>query len=251
MEKRTDAQIYIYTHKPLDYGIWDNQLYTPLEVGAYYREPVEKVRDNRGDNMSEWNPILAETTGTYWIWKNAPKDLKYIGTCQYRRRIEFPEDENFDELFNKCDVVAVEPIENCNPWLQYTWCHSERDMKDLKAAIVDLYPDMLQDFERYIEAGSKIFYSNSFILRHEDFDEYCKFLFGIFEWFQAERGWVDPAKAIEDIKNEILDGSRHNDRGYRYQSQLFGFLGERLWTLWVQTKFSRVCLVPYKKYENV
>lgn len=64
-----DTKIFIYTHKAVDYGVWENELYVPLEVGAARREPIYQCRDNVGDNISEWNAMYAENTGLYWLWK--------------------------------------------------------------------------------------------------------------------------------------------------------------------------------------
>ena len=78
MDKRKDAQIYELVYKPVDYDLWDNQLYTPLQVGAERTGfDIVPLKDNTGDNISSNNDFYSEATGTYWIWKNAPH-TKYV-----------------------------------------------------------------------------------------------------------------------------------------------------------------------------
>ena len=67
MEKSKEVQIYIIGHKEVDYGYWDNSIYTPLQVGGGMYKQFLPLRDNTGDNIAEWNPIYAENTGIYWL----------------------------------------------------------------------------------------------------------------------------------------------------------------------------------------
>ena len=131
MNKRNDIKGYIFCHKPVEYGIWDNSLYTPLEVGAALRDNhCAELRDNTGDNVSDWNEILAENSGIYWIWKNKPESAKYILNCQYRRRLLFEEDTDFDKIFSKFDVIVPQPLKVLyGLQVQYIACHSRMDIE--------------------------------------------------------------------------------------------------------------------------
>ena len=55
MEKSADCVIFY--HKEVPYGIWEDEIWTPLEVGASLREKVYDFgfRDNEGENISKWN----------------------------------------------------------------------------------------------------------------------------------------------------------------------------------------------------
>ena len=82
MQKREDIQIYELAYNKVKYGLWDNALYTPLQCGAdRSNTDVCELKDNTGENISSKNFYYCETTGTYWIWKNAP-ETKYVGQCQ-------------------------------------------------------------------------------------------------------------------------------------------------------------------------
>ena len=127
MQKRNDIQIYELAYNNVNYGLWTNSLYTPLQCGAASNKvDVCELKDNTGDNISDKNFYYSETTGTYWIWKNAPK-TKYIGQCQYRRRLQFDEGFNFDTIFNDHKIICNKPIilgsslkkqlEMCHPYI--------------------------------------------------------------------------------------------------------------------------------------
>ena len=258
--KRPDIQIYIYGHKPVEYGIWNNSLYTPLEVGAYQREKLFDIRDNEGDNISIWNPIYGELTGMYWLWKNNITSLKYIGTCQtnlkfvgvcqYRRRLEFKEDTDFNAIFIDYDIVLPTPLK-MNPKTQYSACHSKNDIEEVENIIAEKFPDYKEAFNSFWN-GNKLWYSNSFVMRVEDFEDYCEFLFGVFEEFKTRKGWTTP----EDISAEIgmeMGVTRNTARGLKYQRQIFGFLGERLLGVFVTRRFKedRIKEIEYLKYEGL
>ena len=54
MKKRQDAQIFIMAHKEVDYPIWDNSLYTPVQIGK--NKTFLKHRDSDcEDNIADWN----------------------------------------------------------------------------------------------------------------------------------------------------------------------------------------------------
>lgn len=248
--KRQDAQIYIYNHKALEYGVWDNELYTPIEVGAELRDPfMEQLRDNdEQDNISAANPLFAENTGLYYVWKHCHPD-KFKGVCQYRRRLEFPEDFDFETIFKDYDAIAATPL-HFPVRYQYTNCHSGTDMKYLEEVVKDLYPDYAADFDNLINRGTTLYYSNGLIMRTEDFDAYCEWLFKILFGFVTARGWYSLDDARKTVREEIASGLRKNVRGENYQLQVCGFLSERLLSLYL-LRNCKIYEQDYKKYENI
>lgn len=251
MEKRTDAQIYMFNHKPLEYGVWDNALYTPIEVGAALREPfMPQIRDNDDpDNISEKNPVYLELTGLYYVWKHCHPE-KYKGTIQYRRRFEFPEDYDFDMIFTDHDAVACQPLRLPSVRLQYCVCHSYTDMQVLEKVVKEMYPEYAEDFDEYITYGTKLYYSNGLIMRAEDYDKYCEWLFSILDRFMVERGWFTNDDVRMAVQEEVREGVRRSTKGEDYQMEICAFLSERLMTLYLRHN-CRVYEMPYKKYEGI
>ena len=250
MNKRNDIQIYVLAHKEVPYGIPDNSLYSGLQVG--YNPTFLPLRDNTGENISEYNKMYAETTGLLWIRNNRPETLKYIGVCQYRRRLEFPEDTDFDNLFQQYRLITAEPaVFPCSLYVQYSSCHSKKDMDLLKEIIDQEYPEYSDVFESVIMKGNILFYSNGMIMPSNIFDGYCGWLFGILNKFRERKGWVTVEDNEKDIAEDILRGDRSGARSIRYQQQVLGFLSERLFTLWAFTNFPPFLIktVPYHKME--
>lgn len=253
MGKRKDAQIYIIGHKPLDYGFWDDELYTPIQVGD--AEKYTKLKDDGNkDNVSAWNPIMAENTATYYLWKHRHPS-KYKGQCQYRRRLKFSVDTDFDKMFEKCDVIAARPLVLADTlYRQYCACHSNLDMDMLEKILNEKYPDYVEDFDRYIKKGRTIFYSNGFVMRAEHYDQYAEWLFGVFRAFKEEYVcWNAVGDAIYSMDMQIVKGQRKNIKGNKYQRQCLGFLSERLFTLYILHNFGygRIQTIEYTKYEGV
>lgn len=248
-EKRQDAQIFIIGHKPLDYGYWDNALYTPIQVGG--NADFCSLRDNRGCNISDWNTFYAEGTATYWISRNLVP-IPYIGQCQYRRRLQFPEDYDFDAAFRDCDVIAAEPLRlGLTVASHYCTCHNAYDFYELEQVVKDLYPEYAEDWEKYIVSGKTMYYSNSFVMRGQDYLDYADWLFRILFEFVNRKGWKTPQEATLAVAADMESGRAKKARGLAYQAQIGGFFSERLWTLYVQRNFERIRHDKYVKFEGV
>lgn len=258
MEKRNDAQIYILGHKPLEYGYWDNSLYTPLQVGAAFNPQFLPVTDNTGDNIGNWNKVFAECSGTYWLWKNV-KNLKYICQCQYRRRIFFEEDTDFDKIFNEYDAICTQPLNmGISVYSQLKHCHSSELAELFEKTVKELYPEMSESFDKYVKKSGVLFYSNSFGLRKEDFGKYAEFMTNVVFEVIRRIGCNDWTEVRKYIDNEMKAGRTRNTNGLGadkgvldYQQQIGAFLSERLYTLWVRHTFDKILIVPYTKFENV
>ena len=250
MNKREDIQIYILSHREVPYGIWDNELYTPLQVGD--AEDFLSVRDDKGVNISNLNPMYAELSGMYWVWKNT--DTKYKGQCQFRRRLEFPADYDFDSDFEQYRVITMQPLMlGTTLYNQYASCHSKKDMDLLEEIIDEDYPEYSGTFQSVIKRGSILYYSNGFIMPNGMYDMYCEWLFSVLGKFRERMGWNTNEDVEKDIAEDIANGERSGMRGVRYQMQVLGFLSERLLTLWLMTNIPPFLIktVPYKKYENL
>ena len=252
MEKSKDTQIYIFAHKPVPYGIYDNLFYTPVQVGFNDRF-LDVCEWDEEDNLNDWNGVYAETSATYFVWKYQ-HPAKHKGQCQYRRRITFPEDTDFDDIFSKFDVIASVPVRCVSTvWQQYASCHSEKDMRVLEEVVKSLYPDYAESFDSYIKNGNVLFYSNSFIMHSEDYDRYAEWLFNILGEFLHRQNLDTPDKVRKQIKYEMKNKSRKSDRGINYQQQICGFLSERLWTLFLRHNFKgdRILCMKYEKFEGI
>ena len=302
MQKNTE--IYVIFHRPVEYGMPNDDLYTPLQVGTECNGMIDFYgghHDNEGrDNISIWNPLFVENTGLYWIWKHltaSPRNDErptpdgqtakgltpdgrtpaecskilnaremmnardFTGFCQYRRRLDFHNEKELDFIFQQHDVIAAQPIFLIGSLhLQYAACHNAHDIDLAEKIVKELYPDYAEDWDRHINNGRTLFYSNGFIMRTPDFIKYCEWLFSILFEFKNRMDWKTPEDHKKYIDGQMAKGLRPKNNGKGgtdgadfYQGEIFGFLSERLWTLYLLHNFKkeRIFITPYVKYENV
>ena len=174
----------------------------------------------------------------YWAWKNLKADA--IGLVHYRRyfagsgislfdRLLFS--LNFDAHKNKWDNILsqaeaeqllakapiilpckrnyyIETIKN-----HYIHAHHSVDLEKVREVIVSHYSEYLSVFDQHMN-GTKSHMFNMFIMRYDYFTKYCSWLFDIL--FSLEK---------------ILDISSYSANNAR----VFGFLGERLLDVWIQS----------------
>lgn len=245
MTRRKDARIYILYHKP--YDLWDNSLYMP-----------QSVHDSE---IAELNPIYCELTGLYNIWKNHPKSLKYIGICQYRRRLEFPEDFDFKALFSEADVLCAQPY-----WFsmtvraQYEMIHNREDFDLMEKVLLENYPEYDEIWTHGINGGRVLFYSQGWVMKAEDFDKFCEWLFDLLGKFCKEAG-IETVEGCREYVKKNIEAGKYRDLGdafknhsadnlLQYQMRICGYLAERLLTAYVFKNFKRIASMPYKKFED-
>lgn len=274
-EKNNDVKIFSLCYQRKNFKFLDDAVVTPLQVGSANNQNVCDLKDNTGDNISMDNYFFIESTGTYWIWKNV-HDVKYKGQMQYRRPLDgVNETMDFDDVFSKYDVITCKPFnhpENSKPTEEQPMCIPAQTVEEgykfsnciddlyiLELAIKHYHPDYAQDYDKYIKKGENLYYSNGFIMRTEDFDRYSEFLFDCLSHYLE----LANIKSFDDL----LDHVRYNletgkyiryekepvtDAAVKWQTEIGGFLSERIWTLWLQHNFShdRIYELPYIKMED-
>ena len=275
-EKRKDVQIFTLCYEKKDFQFLNDEVITPLQVGATNGTNVCELKDNVGDNISSGNYFYIENTGTYWIWKNV-KDAKYKGQMQYRRPLSGVTGEmNFDEIFSKYDVITCEPFHHPShktptkeePMIisadtveqGYAFSNCLDDLLILEMAVKMYYPDYGDDYDKYIKNGPNLYYSNGFIMKAEDYDRYCEFLFNCLNGYLKLADIKSEKDLIEHVKYNLEVGKyqrypepkRVPAEAIKWQCSIGGFLSERLWTLWLQHNFSddKVLKLPYIKMEE-
>lgn len=275
-EKRKDVQIFSLCYSRKDFKFLDDSVVTPLQVGASNGLNVCNLKDNTNDNISDKNYFFIESTGTYWIWKNI-HDAKYKGQMQYRRPLDgVNETMNFEDVFNKYDVITCKPFnhpENSVPTKEQPMCIPAKTVEEgykfsnciddlyiLELAIKHYHPDYAEDYDKYIKNGENLYYSNGFIMKSEDFDRYCEFLFDCLNHYLDLAGIHSKEELIDHVKYNLETGKyiryekpeEINENAVKWQTEIGGFLSERIWTLWLQHNFShdRIYELPYIKMED-
>ena len=214
------TRIVVATHK--EYPIPENALYIPVQAGTAIHPALPYTGDNTGKNISGKNANFCELTALYWAWKNM--DADYLGLCHYRRYFAEPgfthrkkilSAETAERLLRKTSVIL--PVKRNyfieTGYSQYVHAHHEEDLVVTRAVLLERFPEYVPAFDRTLGriTGHRF---NMFIMRRDLSDAYCEWLFGIL--FALE---------------ERLDISAYSD----YDKRVFGFVGERLLDVWIET----------------
>ncbi len=224
-----NIRIVVASHKM--YWMPQDPMYLPVLVGATRHGtcPEGWERDDTGEHISERNETYCELTGLYWAWKNLPAEV--IGLCHYRRymgrseRGRSREDllmtaADVEKLLAQADVILPKKR---HYWIetresQYAHAHHTADLQITEEVLREHFPAYLPAWQHMLIARSGHI-CNMFIMRREMADEYCAWLFSV----------------LFEVENR-LDISSYSARDRR----VFGYLGERLLDVWVETKKLRI-----------
>lgn len=231
--RKPAVRIIVAAHR--QYRMPDDPVYLPLLVGAARNETDWDItRDDGGDNISGKNLNYCELTGLYWAWKNMEAD--YIGLVHYRRYfsngkwwrkktdriLTGPEIAGY---IGKSDILLPKPrhylIET--NYSQYAHAHHAEDLDITRQIIRSRHPRYLEAFDRVMgkTSGHRC---NMMIMKKELLDQYCAWLFDIL--FSLE---------------SVLDISAYSENDRR----VYGFVGERLLDVWLETNGLSCAEIPY------
>mgnify|MGYP001209344087 CR=1 FL=1 len=231
-----DIKILVATHKK--YEMPNDDMYLPIHVGREGKKDLGYQGDNTGENISHKNKNFCELTGLYWAWKNL--NCEFIGLCHYRRYFKSNSRKKLrekklsqiisryevEELLDEYDIILPKKrsyyIETV--WSHYEHAHNINDLRETEKIINELFPEYINSFNEVMNRKTLHLY-NMFILKKDDFDSYCEWLFNIL--FELEK------------RIDITDYNK-------YQSRVFGFISERLFNVWIiynRKKFKELKIV--------
>ena len=233
-----------YTLPNLDDGI-----FLPIQTGkAIHDTDLHIQGDNElngqpCDNISSKNDYYAELTAVYWAWKNIKKiypNLKYIGLCHNRRYFAMnernllykvnafseaiPKPEAFIKniRYNAQEIIdilesgrIIIPKPVAYPFCvaaQYCYNHVSRDYRALTDVIQENFSDYATSFRYVMEENHKLSSKIMFIMKWEDFDKYCE--------------WLFPVLAVMETKIPYKDYYGTD------QVKVFAYQAERLFYVW-------------------
>ncbi len=197
------------------YPMPEDPLYLPVQAGAALHDPLPYTGDNTGENISRKNDAYCELTVLYWAWKNLPADV--LGLCHYRRYFREP-GRNAPLMENTlrslmADTAVILP-EKRNYYIetgesQFVHAHGQVPYDALRETLREQAPNYLSAFDASMHrtAGHRF---NMLIMRREQLDAYCAWLFPILEAVEARLIPMSP--------------------------RMPGFLAERLLDSWIETK---------------
>lgn len=229
--------IFSVYHKPAPYVI--NDVFKVIKVGPNQEDFIpEGIGDNAGDNITDKNPVFAEMTAQYWVWKNVDlSDAPFIGFSHYRRHFDLDskfavhgrttissdkmslflrteQEAKIQDYLRKYDAIVIKAnvLRGTSIAKHYQTRHLARDWDQMIQIIKELYPDYFQTASKLFRKRWVDFYQcNMFILRIEEFRKYMSWIFSI----------------LFKIEKNIDLSLYEND-----QTRIIGFLAERLMTLY-------------------
>lgn len=257
---KDNTKILICCHKESELPNNKDGLFLPIHVGAKISDKDlgfcrdDKINNIECDNISDKNKSFCEITALYWAWKNLKKlypNIEYIGLNHYRRYFSFDKKDivstliekeascikdyninlgKLNKILNKYDCIAAKKaIFPYSLEVQYCLSHNSSDLRHIKNIIQEKYPEYLEAMNEVIFKGNKCSFFNMFILKWQDFDNYCKWLFDIL--FESEK--------------------RIDTTGYdSMQLRVFGFIAERLFTVWIIKNIKKIKYLNVIKYDE-
>lgn len=223
--------------------------YCPIHVGKSNSSlDLEMQTDNIGINISKKNDTYCELTGMYWAWKNL-KGVDVVGLCHYRRFFDFHHQsrlflpstqigiEGFDNtnfsipdrviqrVFEERRVVVAKSFHFSVPLnMEYCYIHYSKDYHILEQIVMESQPsDIQKAFIRVMQRSNSFHPCNMFIMKWDEFDKYCTWLFGLLGTLEKR-----------------IDISYYD----KQQRRIFGFLGERLLNVWIEARSLKKIEVP-------
>lgn len=221
--KNKTIKIFTLTHKK--FNVPTDPMYVPLQVGAATHDKLGYLTDDTGENISKLNCYYSELTGLYWVWKNVC-DADYVGICHYRRFLLNDEEYvyTYDELIDLLDKdknpKAYDILTSKSLDLNFSYHygfgenHTIEEIDATGEVIRELYPDFYPLYDKRVNENHTYF-GNIMICSKSLLDEYCEFLFPIFEELHTRIN-------LED----------HDD----YHKRLYGFISEFLLFVWCEYK---------------
>jgi len=258
-------KIIIVTHK--EECVLDNSIFRPIQVGAEnanYTINSKYYKDNDAiENISQKNPNYCELTALFWMWKSLTNE-PIVGLNHYRRYFNFLNKSIFkphriqeiyanDSLILRHNSKAEFIEKRVEKWLnsydvilpysrnvkldkkkttiakEYCVNHLENDWLTTIEIIKQKYPEYVSSIDKHFNNSGNIYLMNIFVAKSEWANKYCFWLFSIL--FELE-------------KNIVLS----NDP---YQKRVFGFISERLLTLYVKHHEYKVKELPLIFIKNM
>ena len=213
--------IFTMTHKA--FPTPKDPIYVPLQVGRAGAEDLGYIGDDTGVSISEKNCYYGELTGVYWVWKNI-KTSDPVGICHYRRYFCTEEgriltQKEYESILAEYDLIASKLLKlNYSYYEGYASDYNIHDLEVTGKVIRQFYPDYYETFTRLVH-GKGTYFGNMMVCKKELFDEYCEWLFDIFEKAEAQ-----------------IDASGYD----AYHKRVYGFISEFLLYVWVKVKGLKV-----------
>ena len=250
-----DIDIFVNTFRENDKILVSNKIYKLISSSKFLVSPDE-IDTTKGDSLTLLkNAAYSDLNSKYWVWKNWPLK-KYVGFVHYRKYFTFMDNvPDFDEVFQTYDI-AVPYFFRYGSWTireQYEVCHNVKNL-DL---FTDLFEEKYHDksFRKYLSTSHLLVPLNMFIMKAEDYRNWCTLLFDVADLFNEHEGLTDEKSYIDYAHDHFEDFQMHGRLSKRsetaeYQSRMIGYMAERLfsWYVFENYKPEKIQMYHVKEY---
>ncbi len=257
---KDNIKILVVCHKLCELPPNSDELFLPIQVGCAVNDfdlglqRDDVINGTMCDNISTKNNSFCELTALYWAWKNIKKNypnLEYIGLNHYRRYFSFnkrnffsddiilPENEirnykldkvKLEKILSKNDILISKPhVFEYSLEVEYSVKQISEDLRTLKRIIHEKYSEYDQDVYEVLTCNNKLSCCNMTIMKWNDFNSYCTWLFNIL--FAAEKE---------------INITNYNE----VQKRIFGYMAERLLNVWIHHNLKKIKQLNIIKYNN-
>jgi len=223
--------IFIKTHKDFDLSKLNINKNQYDEFRIICRNELKdnydiQVIHDKNNFLNQWENLYGELTYHYYVYTHLNEFDDIIGFIQYKRTFNENVLINYKELLEQYDVILPSPLKNFNIIEQFNNCHVSGLLEQMIDIIHEYYPEY---HKANLYSISTLFPHNIFIMKKQDYIEYCKFMFWCYDMLNAKY----------NIYKEL-----NNKKYFR----ILSFLGERISTYFYLIHFKRIAIsnVPFE-----
>ena len=187
----------------------------------------------------------------YSLYKHGTITSDYIGLNHYRRYFKFKDSiPDIDEIFKNYDVILDSPYFMKNGMRsQFCECHICQNYDQVLEIIKDIRPEY---YQAALEANNikYINFCNLFIMKKNDFLNYCKFMFDILFEFDRRNNFTSDDDVLNYVSKFYNINKTKNNETVIYQSRLQAFLSERIGNIYYYKNFKRKKIISFGNFRN-
>lgn len=237
------TQVYISTIK--DFKSID-QLIKHTEYYTIVTDKNNKITNNINTLYCVKNPLqrtLNEIDRMLYIYhtENYNNLPQYIGWVSYRRYLKhcLNNPEDIETILRDKKIILPQPVDlGATVYTHYTTWHNHKDIEDACNIIVNMYPQYRQDIIDVLN-GKKLYANGLFLMRRDEYIRYIQWIESVWiEWRNLHKFIKD--SEVEDYVREQMNEGNYINRlsTVEYQARIFGFLAERLFTIYIKHNYT-------------
>jgi len=223
-----NLKIYICTHTDFD---------CPVHHPAYEVVDARTINGDYAENGLRGSFYSELMTYKYLAGRKLPN---FVGFCGYRKYFGFMDDvPDVGEVIREHGCIATERERfDVTVYEQYAMHHARQDMDLLRQ--VTSWTQIGMDLDHML-LGYEMHTCNMFIMRREDFLGLMRCVWDAIDGYLAKAGDIE-----QRIKSHPEWYMRRHGRGgtYEHQYRIGGFLGERIVSAYIMTRFPHAQTYP-------